>query len=407
LDSGTFRTTSSRHAAIAAQALMFAMLAINAAFVGWVLDGQFSSHQPHFLGWYSVMILIGLHLDQLHGIFFQNPVLFGGLVGLPLLVRLKPRFSLMWALVYVALLAPVAAYGIGYGGWSPAGRYQWDLAPLWIFPLAAFLGWVLRQRGGRTVWATVLGLAVLLQAAFAARWVRVYEFLISPVIADTKSPMLWAQNSLYGRLRQLLPHFAVPAEVFAWGPNTIWLLLAVLCIAFGAALCGAFGMRMRRPLRSTLIGAGSVAAVAAALLLAWPVKDEAIVLRGADLRGLIGHITPNGRRATQRFDASGYMVVGPSLALDAGCYRVTLAYEAHTPRAAPPYWEMRTFHPYPGTPMVIDGAKLLSAGSHEMRREFGIPPGSHWEGFQFLVGFAGAGVVDVNGITIERTATCG
>src|SRR5262249_49089464 len=108
--------------ALVALALLLALVAFNVAFVSRLLGAQLGDQRPSFLGWYSVMIVLGLHLDQLHGVFFQNPLWFGGLLGLPRFARTTPLLALVWLVVYALLLAPVAAFTIGYGGWSPAGR---------------------------------------------------------------------------------------------------------------------------------------------------------------------------------------------------------------------------------------------------------------------------------------------
>jgi hypothetical protein len=240
---------------------------------------------------------------------------------------------------------------------------------------------------------------VLLQAAFAARWLSVYEFLVAPVIGDTKSHVLWAQNSLYGGLRHLLPHFDSPEHLFATGPNAVWVGLAVLCIVAGIAL--------RRRLHTTLVGAGVGMSLAAAALVAWPFPDQPIVLKGASLRGSVGRTRADGRFAQQPRDSRGYVFVSPFLALDAGCYRVTLDYQARTPPSDPPNWEMTVFHPYPGTPLVIHQVRLSTGGRHQLEHYFVVPPGHHLEGAQLRVLFPGRGFMRVNSVTIEPDPSCG
>ena len=68
---------------------------------------------------------------------------------------------------------------------------------------------------------------------------------------------------------------------------------------------------------------------------------------------------------------------------------------------------MTVFHPYPGTPMVIDQVQLFSVGGHELEHYFVVPAGIHLEGAQLRVLFPGRGSVRVNSVTIEPDPSCG
>jgi len=380
--------------AVLALVLLFALVALNVAFISRLLGAQLGAQLPAFLGWYSVMIVTGLHLDQVNGLFFQNPVLFGGLLGLPRFARSAPLLTLLWIIVCAALLFPVAAFTIGYGGWAPAGRYGWDVAPLWILPLGAFVGWVLRQRGGRAVLATLLIAALLLQAAFAERWVRVFEFLLP----GDRNQALWTHNSLFGRLRYFLPHFRSPERMFTWAPNWVWMIFAFACVALGTRLRGA--------LRPPLFAAAALAVGAAAVLLTWPRTYDAVTLAGVELGGEVGKIEASGRAAHETVDPQGYLFVGPYLSLDPGCYRVTVAYDAETPAATPPTWDVIVFHPGPANLVQIEKGVLASSGAHQLQHGFAVQPGNHVEGLQFRVRYPGKGVVRVNQVTFEAAVPC-
>src|SRR5262249_23022007 len=138
------RTTT----AVLAPVLLLALVALNVAFISRLLGAQLGAQLPAFLGWYSVMIVTGLHLDQVNGLFFQNPVLFGGLLGLPRFARSAPLLTLLWIIVCAPLLFPVPPFTIGYRAPPPAPRHRRGGAPLWGPPLRAFLGWGPPPRGG-------------------------------------------------------------------------------------------------------------------------------------------------------------------------------------------------------------------------------------------------------------------
>src|SRR5262249_3834614 len=180
--------------------VMLALQMLELAYTLWLVGPLVYPAPPHFLGWYSIMIALGLHLDQFHGIFFQNPLFFAALAGLPIFIRRTPRLFALWVLIYALSVAPVTMHPSGYGGWAFAGRYDWDFAPVAIFPLGHFMAWLLQRRAGGPVLAALLAAALAVQAQFASRWVLSDGVLIQ----DTSRP-LWALDGFYGDLYGVLP----------------------------------------------------------------------------------------------------------------------------------------------------------------------------------------------------------
>ncbi len=56
------------------------------------------------------MIFLGLHLDRMHGMFMQQPLLLLGLVGIVPLVRAAPRFAILLGTLYLSIIVPNAAH---------------------------------------------------------------------------------------------------------------------------------------------------------------------------------------------------------------------------------------------------------------------------------------------------------
>src|SRR5262249_806771 len=97
----------------------------------------------------------------------------------------------------------------------------------------------------------------------------------------------------------------------------------------------------------------------------------------------------------------GYLFVGPFLSLDPGCYRVTVAYDAETPAATPPTWDVIVFHPGPANLLQIEKGQLASSGEHQLQHGFAVQPGNHVEGLHFRVRYPGKGLVRVNTVSFE------
>jgi hypothetical protein len=334
----------------------------------------------HFLGWYSVMIALGLHLDQIHGLFFQNPLLFAALAGVLPFIRRTPRVFAVWALVYVLTVAPTGAQPFGYGAWSFAGRYQWDLAPLWILPLGHFMAWLLRRRGGAAVWGTILVAALAVQGWFARRWLLTDGFLIQPWTSS-----VWMLDSLYGPLRWVLPVFSDPQRLLRDLPNWLWIGLAML------AMCLTLLVRTRRLAVSGMLAASALVAV----LLAMPHPATPLQIPAGALLSAAGRLEGAARIASSDQDAPGYLAFGPYIALGAGCYETALSYDADAPPTGnPALWE------YADEGRVLASGALSAAAGAVQHGIVQVAPGARLNKFEFRVWYTGSGRIRVRTLTI-------
>jgi hypothetical protein len=149
----------------------------------------------------ALMIFSGLHFDQAQGMFFQQPLLVGGVAALVPFARRHPRFALFWIALYAALILPNSFELARYGGGGPAGRFGWTAEWLWIIPL----GWIVAEHPERSAAyvrsAVVAGIAY--QLLLALRWLPVPITLFTD-LNDT----LETRNSLFPvALRSALPSF--------------------------------------------------------------------------------------------------------------------------------------------------------------------------------------------------------
>ena len=97
---------------------------------------------------------IGLHLDQVHGLFIQQPLLLPGLAALGWMIRRRHPLTLPWLVLYASLIAPNALQRIDYGGHvAPAGRFGWTAMWLWLIPMGlAARGSLRRELGWTARW---------------------------------------------------------------------------------------------------------------------------------------------------------------------------------------------------------------------------------------------------------------
>jgi len=367
--------------------VMVGMQVLELAYTLWLVGTLVYPAQPHFLGWYSVMIALGLHLDQFHGIFFQNPLFFAALAGLPIFMRRTPRLFALWALVYVLSVVPVTAHPSGYGGWAFAGRYEWDFAPLWIFPLGHFMSWLLQRRAGRPALAVLLGGALALQALLASRWV-VAGFLIQ----DTSRP-LWALDGFYSDLHDLLPVFARPERLLTDWPNWVWLGLAVITVLFTA---------VSRTHRTAMVAAVCAATALAALLLVKPRPTEPFNIVGAGLFRSTGHNEGMVRVVSEGTDGPGLVIFGPFLALRPGCYETALFYDAdYPPDGRPAIWESH------GAGRSLGRGEVTAARPGAVLRQLvRVAPGEKIPNFEVRVWFGGSGRVRIEKLVIAPSPAC-
>lgn len=174
-------------------------------------------------------VFLGLHLDQAQGMFFQQPLLLAGLIGLGHMVGRRHPLTVPWLLLYGSLIGPNSMELNWYGGGGPAGRFAWSAMWLWIIPLGI---WLKDERAAleRYVRPIVLG-GLAYQAALAMQWVPAPSTLF-PVYSE----LLWERNSLFPvDLRHFVPSFYFwDFETYlSHPPNIVWVTAAVLLAVTG------------------------------------------------------------------------------------------------------------------------------------------------------------------------------
>lgn len=192
--------------------------------LGWRRLGDLGSEPLRILS-----VFLGLHLDQAQGMFFQQPLLLPGLIGLGYMAYRRHPLTVPWLLLYGSLIMPNSMESTRYGGGGPAGRFAWSAMWLWMIPMGI---WLKDERSAieRYVRPIVLtGLAY--QAALAIRWIQAPSALFPNL-----SELVWERNSLFPiELRYFVPSFYFwDFEGFlTYPPNIVWVAAAALLIVTG------------------------------------------------------------------------------------------------------------------------------------------------------------------------------
>ncbi|MCY3846795.1 MAG: hypothetical protein OXH69_25015 [Acidobacteria bacterium] len=259
---------------------------------------------------------IGLHLDQVHGLFIQQPLLLPGLAALGWMVRRRHPLTLPWLVLYASLIAPNALQRIDYGGHAaPAGRFGWTAMWLWLIPMGLAAHGSSRRALGWTARLVVL-IGVAYQAALAAAYASEPQRLFNGLFpADQWQPSLFPPAVMLA-LPKLGPH----ADL-SYPPNVVWTI--------GALALLAAGFLHRSRLR--------VVPVALAAVVGWltlPVEDvlgrssPALRRYEAEHSRARCEVRPspeasNGRVCRQSTDGS-FAVAGPFISLEASAYEVAV-----------------------------------------------------------------------------------
>ena len=266
----------------------------------------------------ALELFLGLHFDQVHGLFIQQPLLLPGLVALGWMIRRRHPLTLPWLVLYLSLIVPNALQQVPYGGHvAPAGRFGWSAMWLWLVPL----GIVIRELRNGTSFAAAVRLIVFFgvayQAILALQWVPMPQRLFNGLLpADVWQPSLFADGVMLS-----LPKFGPHADV-SHPPNTVWVLGALSLLAAGFI----------QQSRFRYLPAAATAILALFLLPAEDTLDRARTVprryeaenTPARCTVLTRRMASNGRICQQNANHL-FAVNGPYVALEPGRYRVVAA----------------------------------------------------------------------------------
>ncbi|HEX7380122.1 MAG TPA: hypothetical protein VF278_23575, partial [Pirellulales bacterium] len=271
----------------------------------------------------SFIVFMGLHFDQAHGMFLQQPLWLLGLVGLAPMWRASRSTCLCWMLLYAAAILPNAMHPNWYGGGSFIGRFGATAVLLWAIPL----GYAARSVFADHVRAAMVlsGASMALQLGLAYNWLNNGESLVNNSYRrDIWQPCVWSYNGFFPHAwRDFLPYWHPDVSFWRCPANHLALMAAA-----GLLACGICLPQRRRLAWGCLLGPSLAAMV---LALTMHTTPASAICRGdaLDQWGCVtGRNFQTARIAEQGVDSEGLMGAVYNFFARPGKYRIVLDYFA-------------------------------------------------------------------------------
>jgi hypothetical protein len=265
----------------------------------------------------SLMVFLGLHLDQLQGILFQNPAYFIGLIFLPSYVACSRRIGITTLLLYGALVIPNALYPNWYGGDSFAGRFIWSGAAVFIAPTV--YGVIKLGEASRKGLLCTASILILLQVLFFARYTsHRFDFY-------TKLRGTWLDTypSFYSPLQEWLPAFYDRSWAFRYQPNYAFLIFAVGLLCFGAFYAHGEEKVFKTSLATFVVASSAYILTAGATSTP---RYDPLTYEAISLPSQTGEKKGHFMLAGAPRDPAGFITFGPYVPLKSGQYKLTISY---------------------------------------------------------------------------------
>ena len=175
----------------------------------------------------SLMVLLGLHLDQNQGFLMQNPVNLIGLLAIGWMYRFDRTFAFIWGGIFLSLIVPNALHPNWYGGWSFSGRFGWAAAVVFMIPTVYGLLRIGEKR--KEIFRLVIAGSVLLQFYFFC------QYAIRGTNLYNRDAPTWfdAYSIFYIPIHSWLPMLYSSEWAFGYMPNYAWLVLMCSLLLMG------------------------------------------------------------------------------------------------------------------------------------------------------------------------------
>ncbi len=269
----------------------------------------------------SLMVLLGLHIDQNQGFILQNPVYLVGILAIGWMYKINRTFALVWSLVFLSLIVPNALHPAWYGGWSFSGRFQWAAAIVFIAPTIFGLLFVASSK--ENIFKVIVIGGSILQLYFF------YQYAIVGVNLFNKGAGSWfnAYSTFYYPLHGWLPMLYNSDWAYEFLPNYFWVLLIFVLLFFGF-LGERFLFGKIRLNKNFII-------VFIFILICFSgfsnnQEKNAFVFKASQLPSDTGSVVNSNRLAKPIIDQPGFVNYGPYFSLRKGSYEVEYTYRSMT-----------------------------------------------------------------------------
>lgn len=269
----------------------------------------------------SLMVLIGLHIDQNQGFILQNPINLIGILAVGWMYKINPKFAIVWALVFLSLIVPNAMHPAWYGGWSFSGRFQWAAAIVFIAP--TLLGLLIIAKNKENIFKTIVVSAAILQIYFF------FQYTIYGVNLYNKGTSVFfdSYSIFYYPVHGLLPMLYDSSFAYEYLPNYFWITLVLCLLFFGFSNTENLTQKFMAKKNLILIISVFFHLIIAAYSPNIKIKNEHI-FQASQLPSQTGSAADSNRLAKSVLDKPGFVNYGPYFPLRKGNYEVLFSYKS-------------------------------------------------------------------------------
>jgi hypothetical protein len=265
----------------------------------------------------SLMVGVGLLLDQNQGLFFQNPLNLLGFAYILYLIRQRKSTAILALVIIASSIVPNAMHPNWYGGGSFSGRFTWTVAPLLAYFSVKFLIEISKKRV--TLFYIIVTISVVLQLYF---WVCYAYYGVS--LYNKQSTIGWvsAYSIFFPFLSKNLPSFYNSEWAFNFLPNLI-LTAGIL------ALCVAIlfpSKRINRLVIAILIMGSAIVCTSLIVPMTSAIAEVPKKWSASQLPSQTGMLIESSRYAKPGRDLPGFLTFGPYDSLAPGNYAATITY---------------------------------------------------------------------------------
>jgi hypothetical protein len=261
----------------------------------------------------SLMVFLGLYIDQNQGFLILNPVNLIGVLAIGWFYQFNRPFFLIWGLVFLSLIVPNALHPNWYGGWSFSGRFGCAATAVFFIPVIYGLLEIGKRK--EIIFRSIVAVGMLLQLYLF------YQYAFGGVSLYNRAAATWfdAYSIFYFPVRAWLPMLYNASWAYGYAPNYAWLIIVCALPLIGFLRKGSY---LRLPVLALLI---------APVFASGFVKNEqanVLAFDAAQLPSQTGKVLDLTRFAEQNLDTPGFINFGPYFPLRKGGYEITLTYSS-------------------------------------------------------------------------------
>jgi hypothetical protein len=279
----------------------------------------------------SLMVLLGLGIDQNQGFILQNPINLIGVIAVGWMYKFNRSLAIVWMLAFLSLIVPNALHPTWYGGWSVSGRFQWAAALLFIIPTVYGLLDIARKKNRAFSLIIISGIIFQIYCFYLYSGIGVNVY--------NKHSLTWFDNYsiFHYPFHGWLPMLYNADWAYTYLPNYSWLLLIGFFLISGFLINK--NIFLKTLMGSKYIFIFYIILISVVLSGAFNNKPKSELIFKADrLPSQVGQVIDSYRYAEYGIDKPGFLNYGPYFPLRKGDYEVDFSYKSSSNESIPVGW---------------------------------------------------------------------